>query len=72
MKKTGRIKWFNREKGYGFIEADDLLHILVKCPDIETGYGVHDLRENEIVSFKVMESFSGPYAIGVTRISCAS
>jgi CspA family cold shock protein len=64
---TGRVKWFNRERGYGFLESPHHPHILVQCPSIENGYDVVDLKENETVVFDVRDSRGGPYAVQVRR-----
>lgn len=67
MRIIGRVKWFNKERGYGFIESNVHPHILVRCPDMESSCRIHDLRESEKVTFEMRDSFKGPYAARVER-----
>ena len=62
----GRVKWFNNEKGYGFIENGDLEDIFVHYSAIiKDGYKT--LKENAIVNFKLIETSKGLQAIDVTE-----
>ena len=60
----GRVKWFNNEKGYGFIEYEDLDDIFVHYSAIiKDGYKT--LKEGAIVNFKLIETSKGLQAIEV-------
>lgn len=61
---VGKVKWFNNEKGYGFIEYEDLEDIFVHYSAIiKDGYKT--LKEGVIVSFKLIETSKGLQAIDV-------
>ena len=61
----GTVKWFNAEKGYGFITADDGQDVFVHYSAIEmTGYKV--LEEGQSVSFEIGSGPKGPQAESVT------
>ncbi|WP_302625820.1 cold-shock protein [uncultured Eubacterium sp.] len=63
---TGKVKWFNSEKGYGFITIDDAnKDIFVHFSAIETP-GFKTLEEGQSVSFETTEGKSGPQASHVT------
>lgn len=60
----GRVKWFNNEKGYGFIEYGDLEDIFVHYSAIiKDGYKT--LKEGTMVNFKLIETSKGLQAIEV-------
>ncbi len=61
----GKVKWFNNEKGYGFIECDDLEDIFVHYSAI-TKEGYKTLKEGDIVDFKLIETSKGLQAVDVT------
>ena len=63
---TGTVKWFNAEKGYGFISQDDGPDVFVHYTAIE-GSGYRSLEENERVSFEVTSGPKGPNAANVRR-----
>ncbi|ASR55655.1 transcription antiterminator/RNA stability regulator CspE [Cellulomonas sp. CW35] len=62
---TGTVKWFNAEKGYGFIAPDD------GGPDVFAHYsaiqssGFRSLEENQKVEFEVTEGQKGPQAANI-------
>ena len=60
----GKVKWFNNEKGYGFIEYSDLEDIFVHYSAIEID-GYKTLTENQLVEFKLIETSKGYQAINV-------
>lgn len=64
--KTGKVKWFNSQKGYGFIVQEDGKEIFVHFNDIEGG--ANALRENDEVEFEVEEGKKGLQAVSVKRI----
>jgi len=60
----GRVKWFNNEKGYGFIEYENLEDIFVHYSAIiKEGYKT--LKEGAIVNFKLIETSKGLQAVDV-------
>ncbi|MDC0559106.1 cold shock domain-containing protein [Candidatus Izimaplasma bacterium] len=64
---TGTVKWFNSEKGYGFITSEDGLDIFVHFTAI-TGEGFKSLEEGAKVEFEVVEGDRGPQAANVAKI----
>jgi cold shock protein len=63
---TGKVKWFNAEKGYGFIEKDGGGDVFVHFAAIE-GEGFKTLEEGQIVTFDVIEGNRGPQAANVRK-----
>ena len=68
----GRVKWFNNEKGYGFIEYEGLVDedIFVHYSSIEQE-GYKTLKEGEIVEFTLIETAKGCQAINVREVNMA-
>ena len=64
--KKGRVKWFNNEKGYGFIECEDIFDqdIFVHYSAIECE-GYRTLKEGDIVEFKLISTTKGHQAVNV-------
>ncbi|NPV04319.1 MAG: cold-shock protein [Syntrophaceae bacterium] len=60
----GTVKWFNEQKGFGFIQMDDGGDIFVHYSAIQTR-GFRTLREGQRVSFEVTEGQKGPAAANV-------
>ena len=58
---TGRVKWFNSSKGYGFIELEGDKDVFVHYPAIQGG-GYRSLEEGQAVVFEVQEGQKGPQA----------
>lgn len=64
----GTVKWFNNEKGYGFIECEDLEDIFVHYSAIlKDGYKT--LNEGDIVDFKLIETAKGLQANEVSTVT---
>ena len=63
----GKVKWFNNEKGYGFIEYNDLEDIFVHYSAIKKD-GYKTLKEGDIVDFKLIETGKGLQAIDVEEV----
>ena len=65
---NGTVKWFNSEKGFGFIQPDDgSKDVFVHFRQINSnGYGRVDLSENQKVSFVIGQGEKGPQAENVT------
>ena len=64
---TGTVKWFNAEKGYGFITAEDGTDIFVHYTAIQ-GEGFKTLDDGQEVSFEVTQSDRGPQASNVVKL----
>ena len=58
QRETGKVKWFNPEKGYGFIERDSGGDVFVHHSEIRTK-GFRTLEENQRVEFLVAEGQKG-------------
>jgi CspA family cold shock protein len=67
---NGTVKWFNSEKGFGFIQMEDgSKDLFVHYSDIETsGYGKVSLDEAQKVSFLVEKSLKGDCAKSVETV----
>ena len=63
----GTVKWFNAEKGYGFISRDDGDDVFVHHTAI-VGEGYRRLDEGQKVSFDVTQGKKGPQASNVTKL----
>jgi CspA family cold shock protein len=63
----GRVKWFNAEKGYGFIEREDGGDVFVHFSAINA-QGFKTLEEGQMVEFDIVEGARGPQAANVTKL----
>ena len=63
---TGKVKWFNDAKGFGFIETDEGGDVFVHHSDIQAD-GFKSLAEGEAVSFDVVQGDKGPRATNVVK-----
>ena len=64
---SGKVKWFNAEKGYGFITSDDGQDIFAHYSQIQKD-GFKSLEEGESVSFEVVDGDKGPQASNIEVI----
>jgi cold shock protein len=65
--QNGKVKWFNNEKGFGFIEVDGGDDVFVHFTAI-TGEGFKSLEEGQEVSFEIVEGNRGPQAANVVKL----
>ncbi|APT81694.1 transcription antiterminator/RNA stability regulator CspE [Corynebacterium ammoniagenes] len=64
----GTVKWFNAEKGFGFIAPEDgSADVFVHYSEIQ-GNGFRTLEENQQVSFEIGEGQKGPQATNVNAL----
>ncbi|MBW4829044.1 MAG: cold-shock protein [Clostridiaceae bacterium] len=63
----GTVKWFNAEKGFGFITAEDGNDVFVHFSQINKE-GFKTLEEGQEVEFEIVEGQKGPQAANVTII----
>jgi CspA family cold shock protein len=68
---VGKVKWFNDEKGWGFIKQDTGPDVFVHYSQIN-GDGRRRLIEDETVEFEIKEGPKGLQAVNVTRLAQAT
>ena len=64
---TGKVKWFNESKGFGFITCDDGQDVFVHYSDIG-GEGFRTLAEEDVVEFEITEGEKGLKAVNVKKV----
>ena len=64
---TGKVKWFNDQKGFGFIASEDNRDVFVHHSVIE-GAGFKTLQENETVEYEAEDGPKGMKALKVIRL----
>ncbi len=65
--KTGTVKWFNSEKGFGFLSVEGEDDVFVHFSAI-TGEGYKSLEEGQKVQFDVVDGARGPQASNVSKL----
>lgn len=68
MSKTGIVKWFNEEKGFGFISSEGGDDIFVHISNLKDKDSLRSLKEGDTVSFEIKEGEKGPMAIDVLKL----
>ena len=63
---TGRVKWFNNAKGYGFIEREEGGDVFVHYSAIQ-GDGYKSLTQGQAVQFEITDGQKGPQATNVAK-----
>ncbi|MCS7081985.1 MAG: cold-shock protein [Bacteroidetes bacterium] len=65
----GTVKWFNEQKGFGFIQPDDGgKDVFVHYSQIRSNGGFRTLRENDRVRFEIVQGPKGPSAQNVQKL----
>ena len=64
---NGVVKWFNSDKGFGFIEQEDGPHVFVHFSAINSS-GFKSLKEGDKVTFDIEQGQKGPAAANVTVV----
>ncbi len=64
---TGKVKWFNSEKGYGFITTEEGNDVFAHYSQIQKD-GFKSLEEGEAVSFDVVDGDKGPQASNIQSL----
>ncbi|HKM17629.1 MAG: cold-shock protein [Firmicutes bacterium] len=64
---VGKVKWFNAEKGFGFIEQENGEDVFVHFTAIQ-GDGFRTLEEGQQVEFEIVDGKRGPQAANVVRL----
>lgn len=64
---VGKVKWFNSEKGFGFIERENGDDVFVHFTAIQ-GNGFKNLQEGQQVEFEIVQGNRGPQAANVTKL----
>ena len=67
MRIRGRVKWFNDQKGYGFIEHEGGKDVFVHFSSIQMD-GFKSLPENQEVEFEIADGPKGPQAVNVVKV----
>ncbi|HHY73499.1 MAG TPA: cold-shock protein [Bacillus bacterium] len=64
--QNGKVKWFNAEKGFGFIEVEGGDDVFVHFSAIQSD-GFKTLEEGQEVTFEIVEGARGPQAANVVK-----
>lgn len=63
----GKVKWFDRRKGFGFIESEDGTDVFVHYSEIKTD-GFRSLEEDQEVEFEIKKGPKGDQATNVVKV----
>jgi CspA family cold shock protein len=69
MRTTGKVKWFNDSKGFGFVTPDNGQKDCFVHHTTIQGSGYKSLQEGDTIEFDIVEGQKGPAAENVVRIS---
>ncbi|MCK4395376.1 cold-shock protein [candidate division WOR-3 bacterium] len=64
----GTVKWFNENKGFGFIQQEDGPDVFAHFSEI-SGEGFKTLAEGDEVEFDIVEGDKGPKATNIVKVS---
>ena len=67
-KMQGKVKWFNVQKGYGFLSTEDCKDVFVHYTAIQNVEGYKTLDEGQAVEFDIVDGAKGPQAANVTKL----
>ena len=67
-KYTGVVKWYNADKGYGFISCNEGNDVFVHHSQIKEKGPNKDLHEGENITFDIQENEKGPMAINLQKL----
>lgn len=65
--KKGTVKWFNNQKGYGFISDEEGNDVFVHYTGLNMD-GFKTIEEGQAVEFEVVNGAKGPQAVNVTKL----